>query len=277
MYPDGTLLYGPPDPKIYVIEGGYRHWIPNPQTFNADGYNWSAVVQIDQATLDGIALGVPITPVDGTLLIAPPDPKVFVMKGGTRDWIPDPDTLTADGYSWGNVQTIDTWSMQQIPQGDPLPSVRVLSLDTGAQDVGGYGGGHWMQTTAYLTEATGVISGQTHIWATNVAFGFHGGVCAQCTDANGVPVGSPTPVYRWGVDADNPFGNNDRTVQWPDAGTPPALSPAQADTVAAFNVFQTWDPDTFQTILSNWVATGKQIEELVQEAAGIATVFTAAA
>jgi hypothetical protein len=61
MYPDGTLLYGPPDPKIYVIQGGARHWIPNPQTFNADGYNWSAIVQTDQATLDGIALGAPIT------------------------------------------------------------------------------------------------------------------------------------------------------------------------------------------------------------------------
>jgi len=61
MYPDGTLLYGPPDPKIYVIKGGARHWIPNPQTFNADGYNWSAIVQTDMATLDSIALGAPIT------------------------------------------------------------------------------------------------------------------------------------------------------------------------------------------------------------------------
>jgi hypothetical protein len=154
------------------------------------------------------------------------------MKGGNACWIPDPATLTTDGYSWGNVQTIDTWSMQQIPHGDPLPSVRVLTVDTGTQDVGGYGGGHWLHTTAYLTEATGVISGQTHIWATNIAFGFHGGVYALCADANGAPVGAVTPVYRWGVDADNPFfGNHDRTAQWPDPA-PRRCSPQHKQTLS---------------------------------------------
>jgi len=275
MYPDGTLLYGPPDPKIYVIEGGARHWIPNPQTFNADGYNWSAIVQTDMATLDSIALGAPITPVDGSLMIAPPNPKVYVMRAGTRHWIPDPETLEADGYSWANVQTIDTWSMQEIPQGDPLPSVRILTVDTGDQDVGGFGGGHWMHTTAYLTKSTGVISGRTHIWSTNNVFGFHGGVYANCTDPNGAPVGTDTPVYRWGVDANNPFfGNHDRTEQWPGPGTPPMVTPAQADTVAALNVFQIWDADNFQTILDKWKAAGQRISDLAAATGAVAKLFS---
>jgi hypothetical protein len=275
MYPDGTLLYGPPDPKIYVIQGGARHWIPNPQTFNADGYNWASVQTIDQATLDSIALGAPITPVDGSLLVAPPDPKVFVMRGGTRHWIPDPQTLAADGYTWASVQTIDTWSMQQIPEGDPLPSVQILTVDTGDQDVGGFGGGHMLHTTAYLIKSTGVVSGQTRIWSTNPVFGFHGGVYATCSDANGAPVGAGTPVYRWGVDADNPFfGNHDLTEQWPPAGTPPLLTPAQADTVTSLSVFQIWDADSFQTILDKWVAAGQPIGQLAQDAAQVAKLFS---
>jgi hypothetical protein len=58
MDPDGTLLYVPPDPKIYVIEGGARHWIPNPQPFNVDGCNWSAIVPTDLVTLDSIRRSV---------------------------------------------------------------------------------------------------------------------------------------------------------------------------------------------------------------------------
>jgi hypothetical protein len=56
-----------------VIKSGTRRWIVNPPSFNAGGYNWSAVMQVDQATLDSIALGAPMPPVDGSVLTAPPD------------------------------------------------------------------------------------------------------------------------------------------------------------------------------------------------------------
>ena len=162
-----------------------------------------------------------------------------------------------------------------LKEGDPLPSVLVLTVDTGDQDVGGFGGGHWMHTTAYLTKATGVISGQTHIWSTNLVFGFHGGVYALCADANGTPVSAGTPILRWGVDAGNGLiGNSDRTVQWPDPGTPPLLTPAQADTVATLNVFQIWDPDTFQTILDNWAAASQDLATLAQDASEVAKLFS---
>jgi hypothetical protein len=82
-------------------------------------------------------------------------------------------------------------------------------------------------------------------------------------------------VYRWGVDANNPFfGNHDRTEQWPDPGTPPMLTPAQADTVAALNVFQIWDADNFQTILDNWKAAGGKIADLASDAAAVAKFFS---
>jgi hypothetical protein len=56
---DGTLLKGSADP-IYVMNNGSRHWIPDPATFNALGYSWSAVQSVADADLNAIPLGAQI-------------------------------------------------------------------------------------------------------------------------------------------------------------------------------------------------------------------------
>ena len=53
---DGTLLQGS-GPQIYVMAGCQRRYIPDPETFNALGYSWSAVVHVSDADLNAIAQG----------------------------------------------------------------------------------------------------------------------------------------------------------------------------------------------------------------------------
>lgn len=59
---DGTLLQGS-GPQVYVMTGCQRHWIPDPETFNAHGYHWSAVQHISDADLTAIPDGVALPPV----------------------------------------------------------------------------------------------------------------------------------------------------------------------------------------------------------------------
>lgn len=56
---DGTLLQGS-GPQIYVMQNAQRHWIPDPATFTASGYQWSAVNHIADADLTAIPLGVAV-------------------------------------------------------------------------------------------------------------------------------------------------------------------------------------------------------------------------
>jgi hypothetical protein len=56
---DGTLLQGS-GPKVYVMTSGQRHWIPDPATFNASGYQWSAIKRVADADLTAIPEGVAV-------------------------------------------------------------------------------------------------------------------------------------------------------------------------------------------------------------------------
>jgi len=38
-------------PQVYVVTGCQRHFIPDPETFTAHGYNWSAIQHISDADL----------------------------------------------------------------------------------------------------------------------------------------------------------------------------------------------------------------------------------
>lgn len=63
---NGTLLQGS-GPAVYVMDGCRRHWIPDPATFNAHGYNWNAIHHITDADLWAIPVGRQIPPIQDTL------------------------------------------------------------------------------------------------------------------------------------------------------------------------------------------------------------------
>jgi hypothetical protein len=54
---DGALLQGS-GPQVYVMAGCQRHWIPDPVTFTANGYDWSAIQHISDVDLTAIPEGI---------------------------------------------------------------------------------------------------------------------------------------------------------------------------------------------------------------------------
>lgn len=56
---DGTLLQGS-GPQVYVMQSAQRHWIPDPATFTASGYQWSAIDHIADADLTAIPEGIAV-------------------------------------------------------------------------------------------------------------------------------------------------------------------------------------------------------------------------
>lgn len=47
-------------PHVYVMQGGSRHWIPDPSTLDADFGGWGAVSTLSDGEVDAIPVGDPI-------------------------------------------------------------------------------------------------------------------------------------------------------------------------------------------------------------------------
>lgn len=65
---EGSLLKTYSDPKVYVVQGGQLHFIPNQATFNANGFNWAFIVCVSDAELKQIPMGKPIPSVTGKVI-----------------------------------------------------------------------------------------------------------------------------------------------------------------------------------------------------------------
>jgi hypothetical protein len=111
---DGSLIKGISSPEVYVVGNAERHWIPDPET-PVSQWSWANVQTLPDAEVTGLTRGDPIPSVvdpgvwpDNALSISSPAPEVYVMTGGQRHWVPDPQKLSAKGWDWSAVETIAT-------------------------------------------------------------------------------------------------------------------------------------------------------------------------
>src|SRR5262249_46903665 len=167
MPTEGELIKGMSHPEVYVIQNGQRHWIPDPATLQSR-WSWDQVQTLSDGDVDVIPLGDPIPSVlsgqkwpDGALVTAPPAPEIYIVQGGQRHWIPNPQTFIANGYAWDAVEAIPTSVINTIPLGAPVPAISRFIVDTGDVFLGA---GHYMHTRPGLTVATGAIDVTTRPW-----------------------------------------------------------------------------------------------------------------
>jgi hypothetical protein len=114
--------------------------------------------------------------------------------------------------------------------------------------------------------STGQIAMQTRTRTVTWFGGFHGAVKLIAADANDAPT-YQSESHRYGVDG-TWIGTSDRTdAWWEDMGSDAAGRTTQ---VAIFHV---WDPNSFQTILDQWVAAAKKLGELIAVIGDAAKVF----
>jgi hypothetical protein len=130
LYANGTLVMDY-SRKVYVVLNDYRYWIPNPETFDALGYQWDKILPLSYVDEIAMPEGTPfpsVVPVSGPLkypngtLVKGLTRKVYVVLNDCRHWIPDPATFDAMGYDYDKILSLGAVA-EAMPEGMHFPSV----------------------------------------------------------------------------------------------------------------------------------------------------------
>jgi hypothetical protein len=200
---------------------------------------------------------------DGDVVVGGPDPMAFVIEDGKRRPFESIGAFYAAGYQPDQVKVVADPKLQTLPLGEPLVALApVKSFDSGRVFLGS---GHYMRTWGTLDLGSGQIAAQTFIQTITWFGGYHGAATVIFADANDAPV-YQTQSYRYGVDG-TMIGTSQRTTAWWEQ-----MSPQDAGRVTKIYIFQSWAPDSFQTILDRWVTAGELIARLAGSVASVAKV-----
>jgi len=127
----GDLIKAKGDTKIYLIHNVERRAIVTEEVFKQMGFKWSDVKDIDPQDMMNIPEGPPIwsrelvAPFpEGTLIRSKGKPQTYVIQGGRKCYIPDPETFQSRGYSWDQVKEVDQTTLDSIFTGIPIQSVK---------------------------------------------------------------------------------------------------------------------------------------------------------
>lgn len=135
----GDLVRAKGNTKIYYIEGQQigpqityqRRGIGSEEVFNKMGFRWENIKEIEYQDLMNIPEGKPIWSKElissfpeGSLIRAKGKSQTYVIQGGRKCYIPDPETFQSRGYSWDQVQEVDQEVLDSIITGLPLQSVK---------------------------------------------------------------------------------------------------------------------------------------------------------
>lgn len=132
---DGSVVKEQTDPRVYVIYGRAKFWIPSPEELSALGFTWAQVVTVP----DGSLAAVSDIPVPGTLLRARDQLPVYYMLaasapwwfgGGPLWWVPSPDSLTALGAGWPSVHVVPAGSLDAFPKASLLTDPATFAAQT---------------------------------------------------------------------------------------------------------------------------------------------------
>jgi hypothetical protein len=115
---EGSLLRDTSDPRVYVIYGGAKFWIPDMTIFGAMGFSESDIRVVGDGSMAYIA----DVPGNGALVKEASSPAVFVLLDGRRRLITSAAEFEANGFLWSNVRTVPDGALVTIPDGGPLPS-----------------------------------------------------------------------------------------------------------------------------------------------------------
>jgi hypothetical protein len=111
VFADGTLLKEESKDEVYLIVGGAKVHVPNPEQFSAMGLESSAIRMVPDRTMST----VPDVPVDGTLLRELGQEAVFIVVGGAKMHVPNPEQFSAMSLDAGLIRTMPNLRMGQVP------------------------------------------------------------------------------------------------------------------------------------------------------------------
>ena len=108
--------------NLYFVCAGQKKLIPDTATLTALGLG-SLPIQMFRLEI-GIPDGTPYPELQpGKTIRNAVNNRVYFLENGVRRWIPDESTFTKMGLSWDNVVVVDFNSLNQIPEGLPMPAL----------------------------------------------------------------------------------------------------------------------------------------------------------
>lgn len=119
----GTLIKTSGDPKVYLVDGGNKRHIVSPEIFAGLGYQWTNIVLISSSEEDKYNRSDDLSSVgshlNGTLVKAEDAPEVYLLDGGKKRHIPNPEVFFSR-YRWGEIVLISAGEMSNYADGDRI-------------------------------------------------------------------------------------------------------------------------------------------------------------
>lgn len=113
---DGTLLREADRPEVYVVYGGAKFWIPNPETLFALGFDWSRVKVVPSGGTAKLAA----MPISGTLIKEQSDPRVYFADGQVLRWVTSPAVMDRMCFAWRHVRIVPDNALAPLARGADL-------------------------------------------------------------------------------------------------------------------------------------------------------------
>ncbi|TSC90951.1 MAG: peptidase S8 and S53 subtilisin kexin sedolisin [Candidatus Berkelbacteria bacterium Licking1014_96] len=116
---NGTLIKTAGAPEVYLLDGGKKRHIPNPEVFNSR-YQWAEIVFISNDEMSNYAVGDRIGFRPGSLARASNQPQVYVITDTTKRHISSPSVLSLLGYRWERIILTTESELNNYTTGEPL-------------------------------------------------------------------------------------------------------------------------------------------------------------
>jgi hypothetical protein len=103
--------------RIMLVDQGVARWIPDPPTYNNLFVDWNGIITPTQnpyVTKIPEGLQVP----SGAFLAAQKgDPHVFLIDGGVKRWIVNPDVMAQYYFDWKKIYNVPQNGLNNIQPG----------------------------------------------------------------------------------------------------------------------------------------------------------------
>jgi hypothetical protein len=119
IYPTGTLLKTRDSAQVYYVIDGKKHAVVAPEILHTKFPTLSVEV-VASSTLAEYPEAEPVKFRDGELIKGAGDPKVYVISGGMRRWIPTGELFVKLGYRWDNIINTSAAALAVQPEGEPI-------------------------------------------------------------------------------------------------------------------------------------------------------------
>lgn len=116
---NGLRVKRPEHPAIYLMDGGFKRLIPNPDTYNGLFVDWNGIVT--DVPLEDIPDGPMLS--NGAVLVRPANSEnVYLIDRATKRLIPRPELMERYHFNPKKVHVVPPIVADLIPNGKPLPA-----------------------------------------------------------------------------------------------------------------------------------------------------------